>query len=81
MSLTLQEEQARDRIYTAVSKASDIFGDSDLSLLEVMSVLTVLFATVVKAGDMDIDEVVSTLRVMLHKMEAVDAITIKAHLQ
>jgi hypothetical protein len=81
MSSTLQDEQARDRVFTAVSKASEMFGDSDLSLFEVMSVLTVLFATVVKAGDMDIDETVATLRTMLHKMEAVDAIAIKAGLQ
>ena len=81
MTLTLQEEQSRDRVFTAVSEAGEVFDKADLSMSEVFSVLTVLFSTVVQSTGMDIDETVRTLGMMLHEMNKIDITKIKGSIQ
>ena len=81
MTLTLQEEQSRDRVFTAVAKTGEVFDEADLSMSEVFSVLTVLFSTVVKTAGMDIDETVKTLGSMLHAMDQIDITKIRGSIQ
>ena len=81
MSFTLQEEQSRDRVFTAVSKTGDVFDAAELTMSEVFSVLTVLFSTVVQTTGMDIDETVKTLGMMLHEMNKIDITKIRGSIQ
>mgnify|MGYP006298430099 CR=1 FL=1 len=81
MRFTLQDQKSRDKIFTAVEKTSEVFSDSDLTVSEVFSVLTILFSTVVRTSQMNIDDTVGTLGRMLHAMEEVDESKIKESLQ